>query len=388
MKKVLTLALFAAFVFAFVGCNQTTTTTTTSATTTSSTTTSSGTTGYQIAMVTDSGGIDDKSFNQGTWEGIIEYAEAHGKTYKYYKPAEVSDAAYLAAIGLAVSGGAEIVITPGFLFETAIYEAQTLYPNVKFVLIDGEPHTPDYSTYNTASNTLCILFDEQEAGFFAGYAAVIGGMDNLGFFGGMAVPAVVRFGIGYIAGAYYAAEELGNPNGITFDASHYHYLGSFAPSNDAKTMATTWFNSGVDVLFAAAGGAGSSAMAAAEELTGKWTIGVDKDQSGDSLTVLTSALKGVGEAAIAALTDFYNGTFVGGRTISLGAAEGGVALPADFSRFGANAATVEAAYEALFPLVVDGTVVVPTNDTTSLPAFLTALGVDAAQVAAISDKAE
>ncbi|HOW38613.1 MAG TPA: BMP family ABC transporter substrate-binding protein, partial [Bacillota bacterium] len=370
----------------------TTTTTTptsaTSSTTTTTTTTTSGTTGYQIAMVTDSGGIDDKSFNQGTWEGIIEYATAHSKTYKYYKPAEVSDAAYLAAIGLAVTGGAEIVITPGYLFESAIYEAQTLYPNVKFVLIDGEPHTPDYVTYNTASNTLCILFDEQEAGFFAGYAAVIGGMDNLGFFGGMAVPAVVRFGIGYVAGAYYAAEELGNANSITFDASHYHYLGSFAPSNDAKTMATTWFNSGVDVLFAAAGGAGSSAMAAAEELTGKWTIGVDKDQSQDSLTVVTSALKGVGEAAISALTDFYGGTFVGGRTISLGAAEGGVALPADFSRFGASATAVETAYNALFTLVVNGTVVVPTNDTTSLPAFLTALGVNAAQVTAISDKAE
>jgi len=383
-------------VFAMVACEEVTTTaaTTGAATTGAVTTTTAAVTTttvddvYQIAMVTDSGGIDDKSFNQGTYEGIVEYATAHNKTYKYYKPAEVSDAAYLAAIGLAVEGGAEIVITPGFLFESSIYSAQTLYPNVKFVLIDGEPHTPDYSTYNTASNTLCILFDEQEAGFFAGYAAVIGGMENLGFFGGMAVPAVVRFGIGFVAGAYYAAEELGNVNAITFDASHYYYLGSFAPSDEAKTRAASWFSAGVDILFAAAGGAGSSAMAAAEEAEGKWTIGVDKDQADDSLTVITSALKGVGEAAISALTDFYEGTFVGGRTISLGAAEGGVGLPADFSRFGTSATAVSTAYNALFILVVAGTVVAPTNDGSSLAAFLTALGVTPAQVTAICNAAE
>lgn len=364
-KALLALALALISVFTLVACGETT---------------------YEIAMVTDSGGIDDKSFNQGTWEGIIRYAEENDKTYKYYKPAEISDAAYLAAIQLAVEGGAKIVITPGFLFETSIYAAQTLYPEVKFVLIDGEPHTADYSTYTTTENTLCILFDEQEAGFYAGYAAVQGGLDNLGFFGGMAVPAVVRFGIGYIAGAYYAADELEEE--ITFDATHYHYLGSFAPSDEAKNMAVAWFNAGVDVIFAAAGGAGSSAMLAAEEVTGKYTIGVDKDQSTESLTVVTSALKGVGEAAYQALEDYYGGTFDGGRTISLGSAEGGVSLPEDFSRFGASATAVAAAYDSLFDLVVAGTVVVPTNDAASLEAFLTALGVDAAQVALICEAAE
>lgn len=340
---------------------------------------------YEIAMVTDSGGIDDKSFNQGTWEGIIEYAEEFNKTYKYYKPAEVSDAAYLAAIDLAVEGGAKIVITPGFLFETSIYAAQALYPEVKFVLIDGEPHTADYSTYETKANTLNILFDENEAGFYAGYAAVQGGMRNLGFFGGMAVPAVVRFGIGYVAGAFYAADELNVT--ITFAAEHYHYLGSFAPSEEAKTRAASWFASGVDVLFAAAGGAGSSAMAAAEEATGKWTIGVDKNQSEDSLTVLTSALKGVGEAAYQALEDYYGGTFVGARTISLGSAEGGVALPDDFSRF-TNGTAVKTAYEALFAKVVAGTVVVPTNNNSSLAAFLAALGYSGTEIDALVDAAE
>jgi len=341
---------------------------------------------YEIAMVTDSGGIDDKSFNQGTWEGIKEFAIENDKSYKYYKPSEISDAAYLAAIALAVEGGAKIVITPGFLFETAIYAAQTTYPEVKFVLIDGEPHTADYSTYETKANTLNILFDENEAGFYAGYAAVVGGMDNLGFFGGMAVPAVVRFGIGYVAGAYYAANELDVD--ITFAADHYHYLGSFAPSEEAKTRAATWFAAGVDVIFAAAGGAGSSAMAAAEEATSKWTIGVDKDQKEESLTVVTSALKGVGEAAYQALEDYYGNTWVGGRTISLGSAEGGVSLPADFTRFGTSAAAVQTAYNALFAKVVAGTVIVPTNNASSLETFLLAQGVLQAQVDLITEACE
>lgn len=339
---------------------------------------------YEIAMVTDSGGIDDKSFNQSTWEGIIEFAEANQKTFKYYKPREVSDKAYLRAIKLAVRGGAQIVVTPGYLFETAVYEAQTLYPDVKFVLIDGEPHTPDYATYETKANTLNILFDEHEVGFLAGYVAVKSGkFTNLGFFGGMSVPAVQRFGIGYIAGAYYAADQMEIT--ITFTADHYEYLGSFAPTPDAQSKASAWYSAGVQAIFAAAGGAGSSAMSAAEEQTDKWVIGVDADQSGDSTSVITSALKGVGEAAIAALEDFYGNTWVGARTISLGAAEGGVALPDDFTRFGTYAAAAEAAYDYIFPLVVNGTIAVPTNDKASLGAFLTGLGVSNA---ALVEKAE
>jgi len=177
MKKVLFLvaALFLAFTLS--ACNQAET--------------------FEIAMITDVGTIDDESFNQGTWEGIVQFAEEFGYTHKYYQPAEQSDAAYLDAISLAVEGGAKVVVTPGFLFEPSIYEAQTLYPDVKFILIDGEPHTADYSTYETKSNTMPILFNEHESGFLAGYGAVMDGYTELGFMGGMAVPAVVKFGIGY-----------------------------------------------------------------------------------------------------------------------------------------------------------------------------------------------
>lgn len=206
---------------------------------------------YEIAMITDTGDIDDRSFNQGTWEGIVDYAKENNKTYKYYKPTAVTLDAYVAAIDLAVQGGAKIVITPGFLFENSVHKAQSLYPDVKFILIDGSPHNVvDWGTmatydgsdvsFEVKSNTLSIFFQEEQSGFFAGYAAVKDGMTKLGFMGGMAVPAVVRFGIGYVAGAYYAAKE-NNLTGFDFNPSYYEYLNTFAPSDAIVTKATSWY---------------------------------------------------------------------------------------------------------------------------------------------------
>ena len=146
--------------------------------------------GYEIALITDKGNIDDKSFNQGAWEGVESYAKANNITHQYYKPEEASDEGYLAAIQLAVNGGAKIIVCPGYLFEAAVYSAQTQFPDVKFVLLDGEPHSPDGSIYETKSNVASVKYADEEAGFLAGYAAVKDGMTTLGFEGGMAVPAV------------------------------------------------------------------------------------------------------------------------------------------------------------------------------------------------------
>jgi len=322
----------------------------------------------KIAMITDSGTIDDESFNQGTWEGILTYANANGHTFQYYKPTEVSDTAYLAAIQLAVNDGADVVVTPGFLFESAVYSAQDLFPDVYFILIDGVPHTPDWQTFNTASNTLSILFNEHESGFLAGYAAVKDGYTHLGYIGGMAVPAVVKFGVGYVAGAYYAANELGIE--ITLGDDDFHYLGSFAPSDTNKAFAKGWFTAGTEVIFSAAGGAGGSVMAAAEEVEGAVTIGVDVDQYYLSDTVITSALKGLGTAVMGALADIEAGTFIGGRTINLGAAENGVGLPMANSIF---STFTNADYLEILADLIDGTVVVPSNHA-DLTAFLTANG--------------
>lgn len=323
---------------------------------------------YEVAMITDSGGIDDESFNQGTWEGIMEFCDANDITYKYYKPLEVSDVAYLDAISLAIEGGAKVVVTPGFLFESSVYAAQTTYPDVKFVLIDGVPHTPDYATFNTASNTLPILFNEHESGFLAGYAAVMDGYTDLGFTGGMAVPAVVKFGIGFIAGAYYAAQE--NSITLNFTDSTYHYFGNFNEDDANKAIAASWYQTGTQIIFSAAGGAGSSVMSAAADAN-KMMIGVDVDQSSKSDTVLTSAMKELGNAVKQALQDYVDGNFVGGNVIVKGVENDGVGLPFDTSRF---ETFTEAQYEAIYAKLVNGTVVVPAN----WADLATFLGADAA----------
>ncbi len=340
MKKLSFFALALLFVFTLSGCRGT----------------------YEIAMITDAGDIDDESFNQGTWEGIKEYAEANDKSYRYYRPSEISDDAYIEAINLAVRGGAEIIITPGFLFEQAIYVAQDEHPDVKFVLIDGEPHAGDWVP-SVGDNTLSIYFAEEESGFLAGYAAVKEGFEDLGYMGGMPVPAVVRFGVGFIAGAYYAANEMEKE--INFPNDRYAYLDSFDPDPDHVSQASGWYQGGTDIIFAAAGGAGLSVMEAAEAQDA-WMIGVDVDQSHHSDTVLTSAMKALAVAAQDALDLFYADDFPGGVTWNLTATEDGVGLPLENSRF---ETFTESDYDNIFALIADGDIVVP-KSYTDLIAFL------------------
>jgi basic membrane protein A and related proteins len=336
MKKLLILSVLLVSVFTLAACGEST---------------------FEIAMITDAGEIDDKSFNQGTWDGIVEFAEENNLTYKYYKPTEVSQDAYVAAIDLAVTGGAKLVVTPGFLFESAIYVAQTKYPEVIFVLIDGVPHPGDYSVFTVADNTRSILFKEHESGFLAGYASVMEEFTKLGFIGGIAVPAVVRFGIGYVAGAYYAAKELGLTT-FEFAANRYAYAGGFAPSDEVKNLAASWYSTGTEIIHVAAGGAGNSVMAAAEEGVNKWVVGVDIDQSSQSDTVITSALKALGVVVQQALQEYVDGEFEGGETLTLGAKESAVGLPFETSLF---ETFTETQYNAVLKKVVDGTVVVPSS---------------------------
>lgn len=321
-----------------------------------------------IALVTDVGTIDDKSFNQGAWEGVVAYAQANGlvenEDYKYYQPTEKSDVAYVEAINQAIQNGATTVVTPGFLFEVSIYAHQSVCTEVNYIILDGTPQVGDYATYEIGANTYSILYAEHEAGYLAGYAAVKDGYTELGFMGGMAVPAVVKFGQGFVQGAEAAAVEMNVDVTIK-----YTYLGGFGPDAAYQTKAAGWYNSGTEVIFAAAGGAGLSVMAAAEGEDGK-VIGVDINQKLDSDTVITSALK---ELAISvqsalevingdagALTDVY----VAGTSIVLNASNDGVGLPADFERFTTFDQT---AYDAVFAtLAADSTLVATEVDYTTL----------------------
>jgi basic membrane protein A len=323
---------------------------------------------YELALVTDLGTIDDKSFNQGAWEGLVAYAEENGVTHKYYQPSEQSDDAYLGAIDLAVKGGAKIIVTPGYLFEVPVFLAQERYPDVNFILLDGSPHNEDYSVYETAANTVGVTYAEEQAGFLAGYAAVKDGYTNLGFMGGMAVPAVVRFGFGFVQGAEYAADELG----IASIPMKYHYTGAFAATPEAQATAASWYNDGVEVIFACGGAVGNSVMSAADQAGAK-VIGVDVDQSGESDTVITSAMKGLSASVYDCIDNYYNNKFPGGENLVFAANNAGVNLPLETSRFEKFS---EADYEAIFALLASESITLEANvdlPVTDLPVTIVAI---------------
>jgi len=305
---------------------------------------SCGQAGYEIALVTDVGDIDDKSFNQGAWEGVEEFAEENNKTYQYYKPTAVDNTEYVNTIDLAVEGGAKVIVTPGFLFETPIFLAQDEHPDVSFILLDGVPHSADYSEFRQEDNVLSILYAEEQAGYLAGYAAVADGYRYLGFMGGMAVPAVVKFGVGFMLGAQAAATRYLSEQ--EDDVSiQYHYTGNFADTPDNAATAETMYQEDVEVIFAAGGAVGLSVMSEAEK-AGTKVIGVDVNQGpgGANLsdTVITSAMKGLGTSVMQALEAYYADEFPGGEVWVLDASNDGVGLPTDEASWGFDNFTVEA----------------------------------------------
>ena len=305
---------------------------------------------YQIAFVTDVGQLKDKSFNQGTYDGVKLYAAANNKSYKYYQPAngnEATDDDRIDAMKLACENGAEIVVAAGFMQATALEAAAKAYPNVNFVFIDGWPLGLD--------NVAAIAFQEEQAGYLAGYATVMEGYTKLGFTGGGGGtnPACQRYGYGFVQGAAAAAEAKGVKVEINYS---WLYGASFSASPELQTMATGWYTNGTEVIFACGGSMFQSVAAAAAAEDGK-VVGVDVDQSGDSPAVITSAMKGLADATVWAITKHYAGEWatIGGTSTSLGAKDNAVCLPtATWSL--ANWSVAD--YEALFAKIVSGEVAI------------------------------
>lgn len=324
---------------------------------------------YAIAMVTDVGNLKDKSFNEGTWNGVKLYAYNNGLSYKYYQPANGSEAtdddrydAYKAAI----EGGAEVIVAPGFLQEGAMRQAAIDYPEVKFVFIDGYPLQEKATEYDADGNALPndspilenvagISFQEEQCGYFAGYAVVKEGFTKLGFSGGGGGtnPACCRYGYGYIQGANAAAAEMGVTVDIRFS---WAYGANYSASNELQSMIAGWYNTGTEIVFACGGSMFSSITAAAGAEDG-YVIGVDVDQSSESDTVVTSAMKGLVQAGQYALDKFYSGEWsdLGGTGTTLGVNDDAVGLPTD--TWSMENFSVEE-YEELLAAVKDGSVVV------------------------------
>lgn len=351
--------------------------------------TSAPATDMNVAMITDSGDITDQSFNQTTYESAKAWCEANGVPFNYYKPERDSDEARNASVDQAVASGANVILMPGYMFAATLVAQSSMYPDVKFIALDvaagdicekgvGEGYTYNPADYNVADyynteNTCCYTYQEEISGFMAGYAAVKLGYRHLGFLGGMSVPAVQRFGYGYVQGADAAAAELNATGDVTIE---YVYGGQFFGDADITAAMDTWFSSrDVEVVFACGGGIYTSAAEAAAKVGGK-VIGVDSDQSskineyGADMTV-TSAMKGLDATVNMVLADIKDGKWSDhvGKIENLGLvsddpSENYVQLPRATTQWGDGFS--ENDYLDLVKKLHSGEITV-SNDTTAMP---------------------
>ena len=338
----------------------------------------------KVAMVTDYGDITDQSFNQTTYEACKAFCEDNGIDFTYKKPASDADADREASMEEAIEEGYNVIVMPGYAFATAIFDVAPMYPDVKFVALDVSEYDLTHDSTGAerdfdGSNVYSAVYQEELAGYMAGYAAVKMGFTKLGFLGGMAVPAVQRYGHGFVQGADAAASELG----LSDVEIKYVYGGQFFGDADITAAMDTWYGAGTEVVFACGGGIYSSAAEAAAKVGGK-VIGVDVDQAatidgayGEGMTV-TSAMKGLGATVNTLLGAINDGKWdeYAGQIQNLGLVsetpeENYVQLPAStvwtdgFS---------EADYQTLVKELFDGTRTV-SNDIEAIPAT-TAVKVD------------
>ena len=277
--------------------------------------------GLRVAMITDVGTITDQSFNQTTYEAAKAFCEANGLDFQYYKPGSDSDTDRISSIEKAIDEGFNVIIMPGYAFGPAIQQVAPEYSDITFIALDVSEGDIGDLAANVPANLYCAVYQEELCGYMAGYAAVKLGYKKLGYLGGMAVPAVVRYGYGFVQGADAAAAELG----LTDVEIKYVYGNQFYGDADITAYMDTWFAAGTEIVFACGGGIYQSAgEAAAKEGVGGKVIGVDVDQKatidgnyGDGITV-TSAMKGLAATVNAELTAVNSGKFEGGKVENLG----------------------------------------------------------------------
>ena len=328
---------------------------------------------FSVAMITDYGDITDQSFNQTTYEACKAYCDANGVDFSYYKPAGDSTAERVAMVEAAVDEGYTVIVMPGYAFGETITQVADEYPDITFIALDvGEG---DLGNYTLPGNVYCAVYQEELCGYMAGYAAVKLGYTHLGFLGGMAVPAVVRFGYGYVQGVDAAATELG------VDATvEYAYGNQFFGDSDITAYADNWYQTlGVEVVFACGGGICTSVGEAAAKVDGAKVIGVDVDQSGnldsdygDGIT-LTSAMKGLAPTVQHMLSEIAAGNWdnYGGKVETLGLVSGEdpevnyVQIPMGTTQFGDGFTQDD--YKALVKDMFDGKITV-SDDITVEPA--------------------
>ena len=346
---------------------------------------------YKVAMITDYGDITDQSFNQTTYEACKAYCDTNSVDFKYYKPTGNTTAARIEMVDQAVADGYNVIVMPGFAFAGTIAVCQDTYKDVKFIGLDVSEYDLYDAFYNhddtgartdlidannpehINKNVYCAVYQEELCGYMAGYAAVKLGYTKLGFLGGMAVPAVIRYGFGFVQGANAAAVETDTKIEI-----NYVYGGQFNGNADITAKMDTWYSAGTQVVFACGGGIFTSAAEAAAKVGGK-VIGVDVDQAGiidggygEGMTV-TSAMKGLAATVNTMLTEVFAGNWdnYGGKIDTLGLVsdnptENYVQIPMESTQW-ADGKFTQDDYKALVASMFKGDIAV-SNDTTAMPA--------------------
>ena len=319
---------------------------------------------YEIAFVTDVGQLKDKSFNQGTFDGVKLYAANNDLSYKYYQPAngdQATDDDRYDAMKAAAEGGAKVIVAAGFMQATALTKAAAEFTDVKFVFVDRDSAVT-LEDGTALKNVLGICFQEEQCGYLAGYAVVKEGYTKLGFTGGGGGdnPACCRYGYGFVQGASAAAAEMGVKVEMNYS---WLYGASFSASTELQTMASGWYENGTEVIFACGGNMFQSVAAAAAANDGA-VVGVDVDQSSQSDTVITSAMKGLSASVQWACGKVYDGSFdeIGGTFVTLGAKDNAVGLPT--ATWSLTKWTVDD-YNAMLAKMADGSLVVD-NDYSKL----------------------
>ena len=352
---------------------------------------------YKVAMITDYGDITDQSFNQTTYEACKAFAEANGVDFQYFKPAGDNTADRVAMIESAIDQGYNVIVMPGYAFGAAIAETAPKFSDVKFIALDVSAGDLGEG-FVVPANLYCAVYQEELCGYMAGYAAVKLGYKNLGFLGGMAVPAVQRYGYGFVQGVDAAAAELK----LTDVKVNYAYGNQFFGDADITAAMDTWYAGGTEIVFACGGGIYTSAVDAAKKVEGAKVIGVDVDQAAvianyaagegaDAATVegykaltVTSAMKGLYPATYDTLTDvIVNGNWekYSAKIDTLGLvsaddpAANYVQIPMESTQW-ADGAFTQDDYKALVKAMFDGTLTVSNDTTKAASDFATVITVE------------
>lgn len=328
----------------------------------------------KVAMITDYGDITDQSFNQTTYEACKAFSEDNNLGFKYFKPAGDSTEARVASVEQAIQEGYNVIVMPGFAFGETVVEVAGTNPDVTFVALDVSQGDLG-ENYKVPANVATFVYREEISGFMAGYAAVKEGYKKLGFLGGMAVPAVVRFGYGFVQGVNAAAVEMNIADQVSVN---YVYGGKFQGTPEITAAMDAWYGNGTEVVFACGGGIFTSACEAATKqgINGK-VIGVDSDQSyvinknyGEGVCV-TSAMKGLAPTVKTVLTAIKDGKWstYSGTVSNMGMVSG---TDASLNYVQLPTATwsmtnfTKADYATLVGKIFDGTIKI-SSDTSAMP---------------------